>query len=469
MSIQRRLALSITLVLLLSLAFGAALTYWHVVAKVRTEMQAALAVGAQTAAKAVGGRDGADAPARQLRRLIEDFDGDRHLRAVLTAGDGRALAQSTLLQPDEPAPAWFYDMVAGPATGADVPLADPFKAIGALRLEADSHNEVAEAWSDVLLTTAIIVVFFSLVLALAFWTIRGALRPLQDVLTALSRIGAGDYATRLSPTLYRELQPLRDGFDAMAERLAVMRAQNRDLHEQILNLQEEERAELARDLHDDVAPFLFAVGADAAMIRQYLAADKTDQVAPRAEAIAESVRHMQKHLKGVLRRLAPETLIDLGLAGAIDNLVAFWRIRRPAIAFTMDLTDEPVDPPLDAVAFRVVQESLSNAIRHGDPATIAICIHQSETMLTIRVEDDGSGFSQDKAPRGFGLASMQERVKAVGGRLAIRDRAEGRGVIIEAELPLRADRDDMDDTVHDNRVSDAKGADFCVRSDARPL
>lgn len=443
MSIQRRLTLSITLVLLLSLALGSALTYWHVVAKVGTEMQAALAVGAQTAAKAVDGRDGTDAPARRLRRLVEDFDGDRHIKAALTASNGHVLAQSALLQPDRPAPSWFYRIVTGTPMQADLPLIEPFAAVGALRLEADPHNEVAEAWSDLLLTIGIMALFFSLVLALAFWTIRSALRPLRDVLTALSRIGAGDYATRLSPTLYRELQPLRDGFDAMAARLATMRVQNQDLHEQILNLQEEERAELARDLHDDVAPFLFAVGADAAMIRQYLLAGKLDDVPPRAEAIADSVRHMQKHLKGVLRRLAPETLIDLGLAGAIDNLVAFWRIRRPAIAFTMDLTDDPVDPPLDAVAFRVVQESLSNAIRHGDPAAIAICIVQTETMLTIRVEDDGAGFTQAKAPLGFGLASMQERVKAVGGRLAFRDGPEGRGVIIQAELPIRGDRDDM--------------------------
>ena len=69
MSIQRRLAVSITLVLLLSLALGGALTYWHVVAKVRTEMRAALAVGAQTAAKALGSTDGTDA-AKQLARIV---------------------------------------------------------------------------------------------------------------------------------------------------------------------------------------------------------------------------------------------------------------------------------------------------------------------------------------------------------------------------------------------------------------
>ena len=442
MSIQRRLAISITLVLLLSLSLGSALTYWHVVAKVRTEMQAALVVGVQTATRSLDGRDGTDGPARRLRRVVDAFDGDRHLKAILVAADGSAPVQSTLQPPEEPAPVWFTRLVVGPMNQADVPLIEPFRSIGMLRLEADPHNEIAEAWSDLLLTLGIMAVFFSLVLALAFLTIERALRPLRTVCEALSRIGAGDYSARLPPAIDRELEPLRDGFDAMAERLAAMRSQNQDLHEQILSLQEEERAELARDLHDDVAPFLFAVGADAAMIRQYLVAGAPEQVAPRAEAIAESVRHMQKHLKGVLRRLAPETLIDLGLAGAIDNLVAFWRIRRPAIGFSLELTEEPVDPPLDAVCFRVVQESLSNAVRHGEPSRIGVRLQAGIDRVTVEVEDDGSGFASVGAPHGFGLAGMQERVRAIGGRLAIRNRETGSGVIVTATLPVRVEHDE---------------------------
>jgi two-component system sensor histidine kinase UhpB len=438
MSIQRRLALAITLVLALSLILGSALTYWHVVAKVRTEMRAALAVGARTAAKALDSHDGMD-PARGPREIVAAFDGDRHLTAILSSPESRVLARSTPQPPDEPAPAWFFALVAGPEIVADIPLGPTFATVGALLLRADPHNEVAEAWSDLLLTMAIMAVFFSLVLGLAFWTIRVALRPLRDLRVALSRIGAGDYATRMNPDVYRELEPLRAGFDAMAERLAAMRAQNLALHQQIIDLQEEERAELARDLHDDVAPFLFSVGADAAMIRRYLGVGAIEEVGPRAEAIAESTRHMQKHLKGVLRRLAPETLIDLGLAGAIDDLVAFWKQRCPNVTFTLEITDDPVDPPLDAVCFRVVQESLSNAIRHGDPAAVSVRVEGRAAAIDVRVEDDGSGIVEGRTPSGFGLSGMRERVKAVGGRLSIHEGPGGRGVTVEATLPIRVE------------------------------
>ncbi len=437
MSIKSRLVLSITLVLLFSLGIGSALTYEHVLDKIRTEMQAALVVGAHAAENAVDDREEAIDPARRLRLVVDDFVGDRHLRATLRGSDGRILAQSQLLPPEDPAPDWFYRLVAAaPPLRADLDLPTAFRSAGAVTLETDAHNEVAEAWSDLRLTLTIMALFFSMVLGLVFWTIGGALRPLREVCSALSEVGAGDYGTRMRPMHYREFEPLRQGFNGMAERLEEMTAQNRALHEQILSLQEEERAELARDLHDEVAPFLFAVDADAAMIRQFLQTGAGDKVGPRADAISDAVRHMQKHLRNVLRRLAPGALLDLGLAGAVDNLVAFWKARRPGVCFKVDVTEDPIDAPYDAIAFRVVQESLSNAIRHGRPTTVDVRIKKTEWRVRITVEDDGTGFPDGHATNGFGLAGMKERVRSVGGVVSVRNRPGRRGVTVEAEFPL---------------------------------
>ena len=440
MSIQRRLALSITLVLVVSLIVGFGLTYGHVLNKVRTEMQAALNVGAYSAISAIDAKNGAVDPEKTLRAVVHDFDGDRHLRAELVAPNGQVVAQSRLLPPDESAPAWFFRIVASGMRPRVLALPASFSRAGSVVLYPDPHNEVAEAWSDLALTLTIMVVFFAMVLALAFLTIRAALAPLRDVCDALLRIGRGDLTARIEPDVSRELMPLRDGFNAMASRLAEMDGQNRMLNEQIINLQEEERAELARDLHDDVAPFVFAVGADAAMIRQYLAKGATAEIGARAEGIAEAVRHMQRHLKDVLGRLAPGALLDLGLSGAVENLIAFWKTRRPLVSFTHRSDGDPLDPPLDAVAFRIVQECMSNAIRHGDPTRIDIAIGTDDDLATIVVEDDGAGFSNGEARFGFGLTGMNERVRSVGGTLRVANREAGRGVIIRAELPLKRQR-----------------------------
>lgn len=434
MSLQRRLALSVSLVLVVSLFIGAILTYVHVVAKVATEMRAALAVGLHAATNAVDDREEAIDPSKRLRLVVGDFDGDRHLLAILRGPEGRIVAQSRLLPPDDPAPDWFYSLVISTPLKASLQTPEAFRSVGQLVLYADPHNEVSEAWSDLCLTMAIMAVFFGLILGMSFLVIRSAIQPLRAFCGALAKIGSGDYATRFADEVYWELVPVRDGFNEMAIRLETVEAQNRALNEQLLSVQEDERIELARDLHDEVAPFLFAVGADAAMIRQFIATEKVDAIQTRADSIAEAVRHMQRHVKDILCRLAPGALLNLGLPSAIENLVAFWKMRCPAVAFNLELAEDVIEPPLDVVIFRVVQESFSNAIRHGNPSTLVVRIEKTAESISVTIEDDGIGFVSGLITNGFGIRGMKERAKAAGGDLQIGNRPMGRGALVVARF-----------------------------------
>jgi len=282
-SLERNLVVSVCMVLVVSLLAGATLTYVHAAARVRTEMNAALAVGRRIVQNAVDDSAAQADPDRRLARIVAAFKGDRHLRAVLADGNGRIMLQSTLQPPQDPAPRIFLDLVAGPVVTADVNLPPALSVRGKLQLRTDAHNEVSEAWGDVKLDLSILGIFFCLVLALILRTLRGALRPLQELCTAFTQIGAGDYATRLAWRNTKELAAVQDGFNAMAERLAGMELQNRTLQTRIQCIQEEERAELARDLHDEVAPFLFAVSADASLIRQFTAAGLLADIDARAD------------------------------------------------------------------------------------------------------------------------------------------------------------------------------------------
>jgi len=158
-------------------------------------------------------------------------------------------------------------------------------------------NEVAEAWGDVKLTAATVTVSYLLLLLLAFWALSRALRQIGDVCSALSRVGQGDYSTRLNGPVPLELEPLKTRFNRMAERLAEVEAANGALTKQIMNVQEEERAQIARDLHDEIGPFLFATGADATMIRQLITTSALPAALARSEAIIGSVQHMQRHIR----------------------------------------------------------------------------------------------------------------------------------------------------------------------------
>lgn len=436
MSIQRRLIIAIIMVLSVSIVIGSALIYFYAINKVRTEMQAAIEVGTNIVRNAMDDQEEINNPRRRLRLVIADFNGDRHLIASLLTDRGVLLAISTPLAPEDQAPKWFADLVGGFPIVAYPEVYPTASDNEIIVLQTTSANEVAEAWSDAKLIIGTLIIFCVLVLLLAYWTLSHALRPVEAVVAALSSVGKGDYSARLVQPVPSELEPLRTGFNAMAGRLSEMESDNKRLTKQLITLQEEERAQIARDLHDEVGPFLFATGADATMIRQFLMSSALPDAHARAEAIIESVRHMQKHLRTILGRLRPGMLIDVGLEQAIHSLVEFWRARRPDIKFVSSISVTSLGPNADDVVFRLVQESLSNAIRHAQPSAIEIAISATDFEALIEIIDNGLGFASENQVGGFGISGMRERVASVGGTFATRNRSDGRGVVVSATVPL---------------------------------
>src|SRR5205814_3947838 len=177
---------------------------------------------------------------------------------------------------------------------------------------------------------------------------------------------------------WRPTWRLRDSFNRMAARLAESAAENRRLNERLLTLQEEERGELARDLHDEVSPYLFAINADAATASRLIENGRARDAALHVGSIVEAVRHMQSQVRRMLGRLRPIGLAEFGLREAIENQVAFWRRRRPEIRYEVAISAE-CENLADAVGTavcRIVQEALSNAVRHAHPGRVAISIER---------------------------------------------------------------------------------------------
>jgi two-component system, NarL family, sensor histidine kinase UhpB len=443
-SLRTQLMVSIAIVLLACLAIDGVFVYWHAVSKVDTEIRAALAVGARTVRDAIAGRQ-AERPSREpLESLVTDFNGDRHLRVSLVDNTGATVAASTPLLPREPAPRWFFRLIANPSmvVRADVP--DPSNAYRAILVETDPHNEIGEAWSDIVLSLAVLATFSGLVLSLVYWTIGRALRPLHDLSAAFARIGAGDYAAHITERGPLELARICHGFNRMAHRLNEMEGRNRHLAEQLAAVQDEERSDLARDLHDEIGPLLFAVSVDLASIRQQTELPLNPTIVSRLDAIRDAVNQMQRHVKSILGRLRPPTLLDLGPAQAIDNLVVFWRARYPAVVFDVDVPPNSFGPAIDEQIYRIIQESLNNALRHGRAQHIAIAVRlNTDGVISVDVSDDGVGF-QAADGVGFGLLGMQERVQSLGGTLSARNRHDRSGVIVSARLPYSVDESGND-------------------------
>ncbi len=340
MSLRLLLARSIAFILFATLVLGALLVYWHAVQKVQADMRSAMTIGRRIVDNALDDPEEVALPRRRLELLVADFNGDPNLRAALFNPDNSVAVASYLRPAERQVPGFLFDLVSGPALVESVQLPPALKNLGTFLLESDAHNEVAGVWSEARLSLAILAIFCGLVLFVLYFTLGRALKPLEDLTFAFARIGNGDYRARVAAFPPRELTKLSTGFNEMAMRLAEMEHRNHRLHEQLETVQEEERIELARNLHDEVSPLLFSVDVDAMTIKELAQARDLKGVVDRSHAIRSAVVDMKRNVKALLGQLRPSGLHALSLASAIENLISYWKTRRPEITFSAETPDK---------------------------------------------------------------------------------------------------------------------------------
>ena len=438
MPLRVRLIASIGLVLLVSLACGSVLVGWHAASSVRTELRAALIVGAQTIHNGIDEAARAEDREGALRHLIATFNGNRHVRATLLDAADRPVAVSVLFAPTQAVPGWLGGLIGGEPATVRLPVAQTGG--GAIVLRTDALNEIGEVWAGSRDAMLVLAGFAALSALLIGFVAGRALRPLENLAAAIDRVGQGQYHGTVPASGPPELTRLANGFNEMTRRLATVAAQNRRLNERLLTLQAEERADLARDLHDEIGPLLFAVDMTAATIERLEAGGRGADIPEHVRSIQDAVGRMQRHVRVLLGRLRP--IQGIGLEVAIERLAAFWRGRRPEIAFGIEVSadEDRIAGDLKETIYRVVQESVSNAIRHGEPTRVDIAVAPDDADgIRVEVTDDGIGMDLDggsgRDPTQLGLIGMRERVMAMAGSLSIRRGRDGRGVIVAAWLP----------------------------------
>ena len=441
MSLRFRLIALVWVMLPISLAFGGGAAWVSASRSVRVEMLAARQGARQTIETAIERLQTAPDPARYRDELVASFSGNRHLRVWLVGATAAGTAPAVERSPLGGVPAWFVHLIGVEPTTDRVPVVVGDRGYGTIAIATDPHNEILEVWNEFAESLVTPVVFSGLLILLIYVFIGRALRPLGRLAAAMEDIGEGRYRTRLDGRLTPELARLRDSFNRMAARLAEADATNRRLNEQLLTLQDRERGELARDLHDEVSPFLFAINIDAAAASRRLGEGRSAEAGGHIQSIAEAVRHMQRQVRQMLGRLRPIGLAEFGLREAIENLVAFWRRRRPDLRYQVEICAdcEDLGELVGTTVCRVVQEALSNAVRHAEPTTVTISVDRRHDLLEDRdeirvvVADDGRGMSEPNR-LGYGLVGVRERVSAVGGRLTFSSRS-GKGFAVTAILP----------------------------------
>ena len=216
---------------------------------------------------------------------------------------------------------------------------------------------------------------------------------------------------------------------------ARLLSHNRELARQLIAVQERERIALARELHDELAQHCTAIRIEAAYLRK---AKDPQSIRAAADRAAHSADHLLNGLRGILRQLRPCELDELGLAAALQSLMASHRERsRIRCDLVVEGALDDLGPTVDIAVYRVVQEALANVSRHAHARHISVTVARSAHALSVDVEDDGCGFDPGTRTRGLGLLGATERAAALGGRL-VASSAPGAGTALRMTVPLRS-------------------------------
>jgi glucose-6-phosphate-specific signal transduction histidine kinase len=260
---------------------------------------------------------------------------------------------------------------------------------------------------------------------------------LAIVLVALA-IGMTWFALRRYADARREVVMRNEAQARLSESLA----EQRRLAQRYVLLQEAERKALARELHDELGQYLNAIKIDAVALRD----DESPSEARRlsATSIITNADHVYGTVGGLIRRLRPVGLDELGLAAALEHIVDGARARAPSTRFNLAIEGdvEHLGETSDLTIYRLVQEGLTNCAKHAAASNVEIQLVRSRITqrdsIVLTMTDNGSGanWAADAGRKdGLGLVGMRERVEALGGELHITT-APGYGFRFVASFPL---------------------------------
>ncbi|HEY0941032.1 MAG TPA: ATP-binding protein [Steroidobacter sp.] len=413
---------------------------------VNEEIAGANIVATQLLARMIVGLDRGDD--RLLLLFLQQLGRVRAHEITMRTADHQVIYQSppSPYKAGREAPAWFAQLIL-PTTPVHVfPLASGSE----IRVEANASRAILDGWDNLIDLMIVGGLAFAVLNAAVFWLVGRAVAPWPVIVDGLSRIERGDLQHRLPELKGHEAQMMGATFNRMAASLeekqisdrkaveAEQRLQQRRELDQIIEQRlDEERRLIARELHDEFAQSVTAIRSFAVVImNQHPAESRTAEV---ARLISTEAARLYDSMHGLIPRLAPLTLDTLGLAETLEGFIKQWQGRHPSIRFSLrhQLPAELGDS-ISIAIYRVVQEAVINAVRHGNPTTIAVDITCSDSTARVRITDNGVGLPEGwSRPGHFGLRGLQERMAMLRGTLSLVSH-EPHGVELTAEIPLGA-------------------------------
>lgn len=412
---------------------------------VREEMEASSRIAAQLLARVSSSYAGHD-----LTELITFLQATGRIRAndiVLydKAGVLRYQSPPSVYKAGRDAPQWYASVVSPPEMKRVIGIGD-----ARLVIVTNPTRAILDGWDnlrDILIAQLILFVLADIAL---FWLIGLWVAPLEKIDRGLREIERGDHQVRLPPLPGKEAGQMGRTFNRMAQavedniqvrqasaeaqaRLDAQREFTKQLHARI----EEERAALALELHDELGQSLTAIRsiAKSLMQRPDVAGGPLEQ---HAKMLFDTAGMTSDAMHRMIPRLRPIKLEGMGLVDAVRDLLTETQQNNPDIRFDLKVTGSvpALEETLELSAYRIIQEAVTNIVRHAGATLAHIQMRSDGEQLTLAISDNGRGAASVKREGHYGVRGMQERAESHGGQIVFQTAAEG-GLEVVVSLPIK--------------------------------
>lgn len=331
-------------------------------------------------------------------------------------------------------PGWFVKavMVDFFTHDYDIKIADG--SIKALVITANPMDEINEAWGE----TKAFFWSISLMLLIMFLTVNivfnSMLKAVKAILIGLRQVEKGHFDHVLPTFNISEFNAIAIEVNSMSRALYTAQTNNQALARHTMKIQEAERQNMSRELHDEMGQSLTAIKAMAVTCQQ----TDTDVKAV-TNTIVDICDHLSVVVRSMMKTLHPLSLTDLGLGATLSELVREWQRRSVKLQFDLnyDPSLEQLSSDVTIHVYRIVQECITNIVKHAKASEVTILVLKQNNKVLITVSDNGQGKKLNSP--GFGLLGMRERAENLGGKFTI-ESIKGVGVKVGVELPYWEDK-----------------------------
>lgn len=436
MSLATRITLLILFVVATMVASGAMLVFHSARSNVAHELDANAQETMQllsalfTTSSQAGGRKAID----ELVDHLGEIDNIRNLNLRIQIADEQAPRWLNIdsRESNHSVPYWFSAMVTPEVNTYE----RHFDGVGSpdvtVAIRPNPEYEVQRVWRDTRTIITLIASFTALSILLTGLVVRRALRPVNEISSGLDIIQDGDFKARLPAFSLPELNQLSQKFNHMASVLDRQKTENKALSRRMLQMLEANQRHMAQELHDELGQSITAIKARAASL-----SSRCPEASEGTQTIADICNHMYSVVRGMMNRLRPVVLDELGLATAVERLVDDWNSihENTFAALSVNGRFDDLDDEVSIHVYRIVQEALTNIAKHSRANNVTILLRRSDDgSLRLHIEDDGQGFDSHTRRLGMGLTGMQNRAESCDGNISLVG-IPGRGVKIDLTIP----------------------------------